>query len=102
MSEWLFIIVSIPAIWFWVESMHVREIATAAVKQFCTYQGLQLLDDAVAFTSIRIERNHRGKLSLHRTYRFEFSDSGANRLTGSVVMIGKQPGPMHVEAFNAE
>lgn len=94
-------IVLFIAAWFWLDGLRVREIAIAAVKQFCAEQGLQLLDGAVGFTSIRLERDRLGRLALARTYRFEFSDTGVNRLSGTVVMLGRQLGPMHVEAFNA-
>lgn len=101
MTEWLFIIVLLAAAWFWLESLRVREIAIVAARQFCADQGLQLLDGAVASTSIRLERDKLGRLAFARTYRFEFSDSGDNRLSGTVVMLGRQLGPMHVEAFNS-
>lgn len=102
MAEWIIIIVLFAVAWFWVESLHVREIATEAAKQFCATQGLQFLDGAVAFTSIKLDRDKLGRLALARTYRFEFSDSGANRLSGNVVMHGRLVGPMHVEAFGMD
>jgi hypothetical protein len=100
MAEVIFMMVLLAAGWFWLDSMRVRELALAVVKQFCTQQGLQLLDGAVAFASIKLERDSQGRLAFARTYRFEFSDNGENRLSGMLTMLDKQPGPMHVEAFN--
>ena len=101
MTEIFFTMVLLVVAWFWLESLRVREIAIMAAKQFCADQGLQFLDGAVASTSIRLERDKLGRLAFARTSRFEFSDSGDNRLSGTVVMLGRQIGPMHVEAFNS-
>jgi hypothetical protein len=37
---------------------------------------------------------------IARTYRFEFSDTGDNRLSGTIVMVGRKVGPMHLQAFH--
>ena len=102
MLEWIVIIGLLALAAFWLESLRVRELATEAAKQFCTAQGLQFLDGAVAFAAIKFERDKLGRLALARTYRFEFSDSGANRLSGSLTMHGRLVGPMHVEAFGGQ
>jgi len=99
MLEWLVIFGLLFLAVFWLEGLRVRELATETAKQFCASQGLQFLDGAVAFTSIKLERDKLGRLAFARTFRFEFSDSGANRLSGNVTMLGRQLGPMHVEAF---
>ena len=102
MVEWVFIFVLFAAAWFWFESLRVREIATAVTKQFCTAQGLQFLDGAVGFISLKLGRDKLGRLALAITYRFEFSDSGDNRLFGTVTMFGRLLGPMHMESFHVE
>lgn len=101
MSEWIVLIGLGAAGWFWFESHHVLDLARTAARQFCAAQGLQLLDDTVASTALRVERNARGRLILARTYRFEFSDTGDNRLAGSIQMLGRRVGPMHLQAFGA-
>ena len=49
---------------------------------------MQLLDDTVAISSLRLARNDAGRLLLQRVYDFEYSDTGDNRRNGSVVMLG--------------
>lgn len=100
MTEWLFLFALMGIAWFWLDSHRVLDLARAAARQFCAAQGLQLLDDTVASTRLRFERDDLGRLVLARTYRFEFSDTGDNRLAGSVVMLGRRVGPMHLQAFN--
>jgi hypothetical protein len=101
MTEWLVFIALIGIGWFWLESHRVLDLARAAARQFCAGQGLLLLDDTVASTKLRFERDEHGHLVLARTYQFEFSDTGNNRLSGSIVMLGHRVGPMHLQAFNS-
>jgi hypothetical protein len=99
MTEWFFLIALIGGAWFWLESHRVLDLARTAARQFCAAQDLQFLDDSVASTAIRLERDRHGHVVIVRTYRFEFSDTGDNRLSGSIVMLGHKVGPMHLQAF---
>lgn len=47
------------------------------------------LDDTVALATFSLQRSASGRLVLKRVYRFEFSDTGNNRLDGSVTMLGE-------------
>ena len=47
-----------------------------------------LLDDTVAISNLKPARDGDGRLKLQRAYDFEYSDTGDNRLQGSVVMLG--------------
>ncbi len=74
--------------WLWFDSLKAREAAIRAAREVCAAEGLQLLDYTVAISGLRPARDERGSLTLQRTYDFEFSDTGNNRLKGSVVMQG--------------
>ncbi|MFH1870418.1 MAG: DUF3301 domain-containing protein [Pseudomonadota bacterium] len=76
--------------WLWYDSIQVRGIGIAAAKAACAAEGLQLLDDTVAIASLRLARDDDGRLLLRRVYGFDFSDTGNNRRSGSVVMLGQQ------------
>lgn len=84
------IVVFLAAGWFWLDSMHTRELATAVAKRVCAEDGVQFLDDTAAFGSLGLRRNSRGQVMLRRTYHFEFSDTGDNRRKGSIVMVGRE------------
>jgi hypothetical protein len=73
----------------WLDSIKVREAAVHAARVACATEGLQLLDDTVAIASLKPARDERGRLRLQRAYDFEYSDTGDNRLKGSVVMLGR-------------
>ncbi|MDH3287989.1 MAG: DUF3301 domain-containing protein [Betaproteobacteria bacterium] len=74
----------------WLDSIRVREAAVHAARAACAAEDLQLLDDTVAISSLKPARDERGHLRLQRAYEFEYSDTGDNRLKGSVVMLGRR------------
>ena len=74
--------------WLWYDSLRAREAAVRAARAACAAEGLMLLDDTVAIANLKPVRDDDGHLILQRAYDFEFSDTGDNRLTGSVVLRG--------------
>ncbi|MGE5027974.1 MAG: DUF3301 domain-containing protein [Betaproteobacteria bacterium] len=90
MTELLGLLLLAALGWFWLDSMAARETAGRAGKRACEREGVQFLDDTVVIVRLRPARDHRGRLHLHRTYRFEFSDTGDNRLEGNIVMLGRR------------
>ena len=88
--ELILLLATVAVAWFWLDSLHVRDIAVAAGKQVTQHYQLQLLDDTVAIAKLRTGRDEDGRLRLRRTYHFEVSDTGDNRLTCSITLLGKQ------------
>lgn len=82
--------------WFWIDSMHAREVAVDAGRRACAAEQVQLLDWSVALVRIRVGRNGDGRLRFRRTYEFEYSDTGDNRLKGSVTLLGEQVVTVHM------
>lgn len=74
--------------WFWLNSIGVLEIARNAAKNACLKAEVQFLDDTVAGTGVRLVRDQSGRRVIHRTYRFEFSETGNTRIEGRVSMLG--------------
>ena len=87
------------AAWFWFDSMRARESAVRTGQAACTRDSLQFLDETVECVRIRPARNAEGSLILRRTYRFEFSDTGNNRRSGSIVMLGPEVESLAMEPF---
>ena len=75
-------------VWLWLDILKAREAAVNAARAACTAEGLLLLDDTVAIASLKPARDEDGRLKLRRVYDFEYSDTGDNRLKGSVVLFG--------------
>ncbi|MBI3052547.1 MAG: DUF3301 domain-containing protein [Betaproteobacteria bacterium] len=74
--------------WLWFDSLRAREAAVRAARAACAAEGLMLLDDTVAIANLKPARDDNGRFILQRAYDFEFSDTGNNRLQGSVVLRG--------------
>lgn len=76
--------------WLWMDSLKVREIAVRNAREACAAEGLLFLDDTVGISSLKLARDDEGRAHLQRAYDFEYSDTGNNRLKGSVVMLGQR------------
>lgn len=74
--------------WFWLNSIKARDAAVAACRRACKAEGLQFLDDTVSTARVGLERDDGGVLRLRRVYAFEYSDTGDNRRSGSIVLLG--------------
>jgi hypothetical protein len=90
MTELALLALFLALAWLWWDSMQAREAAVGAARAACESEGLQFLDDTVGIAGIRFARNADGRLLLQRAYDFEFSDTGDNRLRGSVVTLGRR------------
>ena len=82
--------------WLWVDTMRAREVALDAGRRACDSESVQFLDWTVAVVKMRIDRAHDGRLRIRRVYEFEFSDTGNNRLKGSITLLGTQLISLHL------
>jgi hypothetical protein len=77
------------ALW-WRTSVEARARANAAAIDACEHAGVQLLDGTVAFRTLRPARDEHGRIALLRTYVFDYSDDGASRRHGFVILRGRE------------
>lgn len=75
--------------WLWFESTRVHEIAVERARSQCHVHEVQFLDATVSLASIKPARDENGRLTLKRTYTFEYSDTGNDRQPGSITMLGR-------------
>lgn len=90
MIELSILAVFIAAGWFWMDTLQARDAALDAARRACDAENVQLLDWTVAVRKLRLGRDEEGRLRLRRTYEFEFSDTGNNRIGGSLTLLGRQ------------
>ena len=83
LSLWLLVVLA--GAWIW-RGHGIREKAFIAASQTCTNQGLQLLDQNVAFAGWGRIKDRNGHTRLVRKYRFEFTVTAEERLNGWVYM----------------
>ena len=75
-------------VWFWHDSLGVRERANFAAQSACERAQLQFLDGTVAFARLSIARNEYGRLTFRRTYVFDYTAGTPARLQGFIVLLG--------------
>ncbi len=92
----------LAAVYLWMDSLRARENAVAAGRAACERYGVQLLDETVAFSRLRLARDAAGRLRLRRTYVFEFSETGDNRRHGAIVMLGAQLEDLRLEPYRLQ
>lgn len=80
----------------WVETMRSQEQARALGLRACRDAGVQLLDDTVALTRVRLRRDARGRLAVYREYHFEFTTTGNSRHGGELALLGRQRAHLHL------
>ncbi|MEJ2553322.1 MAG: DUF3301 domain-containing protein [Gammaproteobacteria bacterium] len=85
-------------VWFWADSMRAREQALRVCAAACRRVNTQLLDETVALRRLSVTRNAEGRAVWRRTYRFEYTVDGTQRLRGSVIMRGHQVETMAIQS----
>ena len=85
------------AIWFWWSSAQSRETAIKLARGACSRCSVQLLDETVTLSKLRLQRNEKGHMNIARWYRFEFSTSGNDRRDGIVGLLGSKLLSMHLD-----
>jgi hypothetical protein len=78
----------IVLVWFWFDSTAARERALRAATSACREAGVQLLDDTIAIRRLRLGLNSRKDPVLRRVYDFEYSQTGNDRMRGTVILEG--------------
>ena len=93
----LFVLLALA--WFWLDSMDKRERAILLGSELASRFSLQMLDETVACNKIWLARNSRGKVHFLRTYAFEVSASGAERMQCHLTLLGNQLGTWHIPPY---
>lgn len=85
--------------WFWLDSMSKRERAIALGHELASRFNLQLLDETVACNRLWLARNRRGHVQLLRTYDFEVSARGTDRLHCHLQLLGNHLAGWHIPPY---
>lgn len=89
MLENFSILLLVILVWFWFDSIGARDTAIAKGKDLTDRVNLQLLDESVACVRIRFARNTKGHLHILRTYEFDVSASGGDRMHCHLALLGR-------------
>lgn len=83
----LMMLAGLIGFWIW-RGMGLRDRALGLVRQHCKKADVQLLDESIALTRLRIGRDQAGRFCIRRWYGFEFTVTGERRYAGSVELQG--------------
>jgi len=97
--ELSFIILMLLGAWYWADNITSREAAINIGRDLAQRWNLQLLDETVSCSKIRLGRNTRGQARIMRTYAFEVSTDGSDRLECHLVLLGKQLQSWHIPPY---
>ena len=84
----LLMIAGAAAFAWWSAARAAAERATEVGRSACRASGVQLLDQTVHATGMRLRRRDDGRLGWERSFRFEYSDDGIERHVGRLVLRG--------------
>lgn len=90
MGSLLIILVMVGIVWFWANSLKIRERVLRRCASACEQLDVQLLDQTVALARLALARDQEGRLSVRRWYIFEFSTDGGDRHQGSLSLLGSR------------
>jgi hypothetical protein len=78
------------ALAFWSAARGAAERAEAVGRNACSVAGVQLLDQTVHASGLRLRRGDDGRLGFERSFRFEYSQGGDDRHIGRMVLRGSE------------
>lgn len=80
------LLVLLGLFWIWYAGARAKEKAILHVRLACEQNGMQLLDGTIYLRKVWPARLQNGQLGLLRFYQFEYTDNGARRFRGLIVM----------------
>lgn len=75
---------------FWSASRAAAEQAVLLGGDACRAAGVQLIDQTVHASGLRVRRGEDGRLGFERTFRFEYSEDGTDRHIARLVLRGQR------------
>lgn len=90
-EDLLYLIVLGLGLWFWKDSMQVREHVLSACERHSREMNVQLLDQSVNLMRLTLRRDPRdGRVKFRRDFRFDISLRGDDRRQGQVAVLGRR------------
>lgn len=97
--DFILIALLLGAYLYWFNGQLAKEAALKAVAENCLKLEVQMLDEYVALSRIRVTRDQAGKIRLQRTFLFEFSSTGNERYNGMCITLGRRVESIRMEPY---
>jgi hypothetical protein len=76
---------AVVAAWNAARAAHERAVVVG--RDACRSAGVQLLDETVHASGLRLRRTDDGRLGVERSFRFEYSRDGSDRHVGRLRLL---------------
>ena len=96
----LLIIALCAGLLYWQQAMKCKEQALYAARKECKICGVQLLDQTVQQARISLSRDEQGRWRIWRVYRFDYTETGQERFSGTITLLGQKVLRIALETFN--
>lgn len=93
------ILILLGLAWFWIDTLGKRERAILLGSELAARTRLQLLDETVICSRIWLARNRKGHMQILRTYEFDVSASGDDRLHCHLTLLGNDLSSWHIPPY---
>lgn len=94
---WL-ILLATALLYWWHSGVYKGRARDLAIRH-CRQYDLQLLDQSMVIRGLWPERRGDGRLTLRRTYHFEFTSTGEQRYRGILVLLGMKLKSIELETY---
>lgn len=98
MTQLFIILIGALSIGIFLYNGRIREVAHKAAIQACKDKYVQNLDGYVALKKVYFDRDDQRRIRFLRRYQFEFATDGAQRYQGHIIMQGKWPVIVQMDA----
>jgi ABC-type nickel/cobalt efflux system permease component RcnA len=85
--------------WIFWRQLAIREMALQHANAACSRADVQLLDQSIGLSKLRLSKLSGGGFGVLREYHFEFTSTGERRYVGCVFMIGQTLQRVQMDAF---
>ena len=99
MAEWSLLVLMVAGAWFWMDSVSKREIALKIGRQLAERCNLQFLDETVACSHVGFARDTNGRMQIQRSYSFDVSSQGIERMACHLQLRGGQLVAWHIPPY---
>ena len=86
-------------VWIFWRQLAIRELALRHANAACSKADVQLLDQSIGLSKLRLSKLTGGGVGLLREYRFEFTSTGEQRYVGRIFMVGHTLQRVEMDAF---
>lgn len=98
-TDILILALILAVIWYWLDSIQAKHLASDAGRRECDRANVEFLDDTVVLKQVRLHRNAHGRVQIKRIYEFEFTADQQSRFNGRVVMLGNRSHHVSLEPY---